>query len=94
METKTPATPHMPRITLKKKLVFHNNSGLERSPPLKSCAHIKLNQNSQCYLVFNMEVSKKVLRDENFPPKLLQQQRSTAQGGGWATNHKIGRAHV
>lgn len=86
-EPKTSATPHMPSITLKKKLVFHNKSGLERSPPLKSCACIKLNQNSQFYLVFNMEVSKKVLRDKGFPTKLLKQQRSTARGGGWGTNY-------
>ena len=68
-------------------MVFHNNNGLERSPPLKSCAHVKLNQDSQCYLVFNMEVSKKVLRDKGFPTKLLKQQRSTARGGGWGTNY-------
>ena len=87
MEPKTSATPHMPSIPLKKKLVFYNNSCLERSPPLKSCAHIKLNQDSQCYLVFNMEVSKKVLRIKSLPPKLFKQQRSTDQGGGWGTNH-------
>ena len=87
MESKTSATPHMPSIPLKKKLVFYNNSCLERSPPLKSCAHIKLNQDSQCYLVFNMEVSKKVLRDKSFPPKLLRHQRTMAQGEYWGTNH-------
>ena len=86
-EPKTSATPYMPSITLKKKLVFHNNRSLERSPTLQSCAHIKINLDNQCYLVFNMEVSKNVLRDKSFPPQLLQQQRSTAQGGGWGTNH-------
>ena len=58
-----------------------------RKVPLLRAVHIKLNQDSQCYLVFNMEVSKKVLRDKSFPPKLLKQQRSTARGGGWGTNY-------
>ena len=79
-EPKTPATPHMPRITLKKKLVFHNNSGLERSPPLKSCAH-KTQSGQPMLLSFQHGSQQEGSQRQELPSKASE--AAEEHGSGW-----------